>query len=313
MGGIVVEGLNKTYRGGRVHALRNFSVSIKRGEIFGVIGPNGAGKTTFMGCLLGLLRPDSGRITIDDKPVDDLSVLAMTGYVPERLAFDRWMTGRRFLAYHHALANRPSALRKAKVATLLEQVGLDQAAAKRNVKKYSRGMLQRLGLAQALIGEPKYLFLDEPTSGMDPIGVMMVRGILQELRSQGVTVVLNSHQLEQVEQLCDRVAFVSQGEVTSVESLSVGATAKRFIVVTVASGHPIDRVGEPRLKALADQAGASLMGSTGNEIRFEVDGEEGAAKLLAALVQGGLPVTQAVPAVGRLERLFVEPSRGGDS
>src|SRR5262245_53284366 len=146
---IVVEQLVKTFRAGRVRALDGVTLALEPGEAIGIIGPNGAGKTTLFGCLLGFLRPDSGTVTIDGRAADDLVVRARTGYLPERLVMDRWMTGFDFLAYHHALARLPVATRRADCIGALERVGLDQDAGARSIRAYSRGMLQRLGLAQA--------------------------------------------------------------------------------------------------------------------------------------------------------------------
>ncbi|TMQ72983.1 MAG: ABC transporter ATP-binding protein [Candidatus Eisenbacteria bacterium] len=202
---IRVEGLSKSYRRGLalepVRALKDVTLEIRSGEVFGIIGPNGAGKTTLLGCLLGFLRPDAGAVTIDDRRPDDLEVRRVTGYLPERLVLDRWMTGRGFLGYHHALAKLAPAHRGAEVEQALERVGLTAEAGARPIAKYSRGMLQRLGLAQALLGAPRYVFLDEPASGVDPAGIVLFRRLLNEVKGRGVTVVLNSHQLEQVERV----------------------------------------------------------------------------------------------------------------
>src|SRR6266850_2417100 len=236
MAGIVIDAVSKTYRGGQVRALDQVSLAIAPGETFGIIGPHGAGKTTLLGCLLGFLRPDAGRVTVDGHAPDDLEVRAGTGYLPERLVMDRWMTGRDFLRYHHELARLPAARREAEVDQMLDTVQLDRDAADRAVRKYSRGMLQRLGLAQSLLGEPRYVFLDEPASGVDPAGVLLFRRILADLKSRGATVVLNSHQLEQVERVCDRVAFVNKGHVDAVETLTAGAGMAHGLVVRWASG-----------------------------------------------------------------------------
>src|SRR5262249_11735976 len=186
-------------------------------------------KTTLLGCLLGFLRPDSGTVTIDDRPPDDVQVRRVTGYLPERLVLDRWMTGREFLSYHHALARLPDTSRSSEVDEALARVGLPADAGARPIRKYSRGMLQRLGLAQALLGSPRYVFLDEPASGVDPAGVVLFRRLLNEIKGRGVTVVLNSHQLEQVERVCDRVALVSGGKVEAVETLQARAAPARVL------------------------------------------------------------------------------------
>src|SRR5262249_46528386 len=174
LSGIEIQGLTKTYRGGMVRALDDVSLSVRPGEAFGIIGPNGAGKTTLLGCLLGLLRPDTGRISVDGRPADDLAVRCLTGYLPERLVLDRWMAGIDFLAYHHALAGLDPARRRDEAAAALERVGLTPEDGRQAIRRYSRGMLQRLGLAQALLGAPRYLFLDEPISGVGPAGLMLV-------------------------------------------------------------------------------------------------------------------------------------------
>jgi ABC-2 type transport system ATP-binding protein len=307
-GGILVESLTKTYRGGQVRALDAVSLRVMPGEVFGVIGPNGAGKTTLVGCLLGFLRPDSGRIAIDGHAPDDLAVRAATGYLPERLSMDRWMTGLDFLRYHHALAKLPAAAREGETRGWLAAVGLDPTAGARSIRKYSRGMLQRLGLAQALLGHPRYLFLDEPVSGVDPEGVVLFRHLLGHLKGRGVTVVLNSHQLDQVERVCDRVAFVRQGRVESVETLTAGAQLARLLRVRAAAGAPLS--GEA-LAALARGAGAELESLDGAEARFQVPDDAGAARLLHALVTAGVPVVEATAEQGRLERLFL--AKTGDA
>jgi ABC-2 type transport system ATP-binding protein len=307
--GIVVEELTKTYRAGSVRALDRVSIQIRHGETFGIIGPNGAGKTTLLGCLLGFLSPDAGRVTIDGHAPDDLDVRAVTGYLPERLVMDRWMTGADFLRYHHALAKLPAERRDADVDATLRLVDLDEQAGRREVKRYSRGMLQRLGLGQALLGTPRYLFLDEPASGVDPGGVVLIRRILSDLKGRGVTVVLNSHQLDQVERVCDRVAFVRQGHVDAVETLQAGATSAHVLRVRWTEGAP-DATSSERLGAVARDAGAELRGVNAPEARFTVSGDVEAARLVRALVGAGVPIIEVTPEEGRLERLFLDPRAG---
>jgi ABC-type multidrug transport system ATPase subunit len=310
MSGIAVDGVSKTYRGGRVRALDGVSLAIAPGEAFGVIGPNGAGKTTLFGCLLGLLRPDAGRITVDGRAPDDVTVRAVTGYLPERLVLDRWMRGLDFLRYHHALARLSEASREDDVRAAFAQVGLDPAAENQPVRRYSRGMLQRLGLAQALLGSPRYVFLDEPSSGVDPAGVVLFRRLLGELKRQGATIVLNSHQLEQVERVCDRVAFVRQGRVESVETLHAGATHTRILRVRLTRDAAGAMPEGGRLAALAQAAGAQVDRYEPPIARFVVADDAASARLIAALVQGGVAVVEATPDESRLERLFLGPEGG---
>ncbi len=311
MTGIRIEALTKTYRAGQVRALDGVSLAIAPGEVFGIIGPNGAGKTTLLGCLLGFLRPDAGSITVDGHAPDDLAIRRVTGYLPERLTLDRWMSGASFLTYHHALAGLASEGRARDVAAALERVGLDAVAGARSIRRFSRGMLQRLGLAQALLGEPRYVFLDEPASGVDPAGVVLFRRLLNEVKARGATVVLNSHQLDQVERVCDRVAFVSRGRVEAMETLAAGAGAARVLHVRAAGAMPVRET----LAQAAAGAGAELLDVASPLARFAVADDAAAARLVAALVAAGVPVAEATPEEGRLERLFLEgpAARGGSA
>jgi len=306
MDGIRIESLTKTYRAGQVRALDGVSLEIAPGEAFGIIGPNGAGKTTLLGCLLGFLRPDSGRVTIAGREPDDLAIRAVTGYLPERPTLDRWMTGLDFLAYHHALARLPPAGRKPEAQAALARVGLDPEAAHRSIRRYSRGMLQRLGLAQALLGRPRYVFLDEPALGVDPAGVVLFRRLLDEVRADGATVVLNSHQLDQVERVCDHVAFVKQGRIEARETLHAGATLARVLRVRGPAGTIGDGVPRAALELAAQRAGAELREVAAPLARFAVPDDAGAVRLVQALVAAGVPVTEVTPDEGRLERLFLE-------
>ena len=305
---IRVESLAKTYRQGAVRALDGVSLSVERGETLGVIGPNGAGKTTLLGCLLGFLRPDSGRVEIEGHAPDDLAVRAVTGYLPERLVPDRWMTGTGFLRHHHALAGLARGSREADCAAALARVGLEPTAGSQTIGRYSRGMLQRLGFAQALLGSPRLLFLDEPISGVDPAGVLLFRRVLAELSQQGVTVVLNSHQLAEVERVCTRVVFVRKGRIESMETVRAGAAHTRVLRVRIASGTPL---AAARLAELAVASGATYHEWVAPDARFSVADDGGATRLLAALLGAGVPVVEAVPEEGRLERLFAPPAEVG--
>ena len=309
MSGIRIEGLTKTYRSGRVRALEDVSLEIRAGESFGIIGPNGAGKTTLVGCLLGHLRPDTGSIEIDGRSPDSLSVKRETGYLPERLVLDRWMTGLHFLEYHHALAGLDAASRRADAEAGLERVGLAAEAGAQPIRRYSRGMLQRLGLAQALLGSPRYLILDEPVSGVDPAGVIQFRRLLQEVRARGTTLIINSHQLDEVERVCDRVAFVQGGRVQSIETPQAGAEVSRVVVVRWAASTPQGVLSPGRFEAIAREAGARFADAQPPAARFVVADDDGAARLLERLVAAGVRVSEAAPEGGRLERLFTAPEK----
>jgi len=304
---IAVESLVKTYArgpaglGGRVRALDGVSLTIARGETVGIIGPNGAGKTTLLGCLLGFLRPDAGRVRVEDREPDDLAIRAVTGYLPERLNLDRWMSGRDFLRYHHALAGLAATSRAADVDAALEQVGLEPPAWTMRVSRYSRGMLQRLALAQALLGQPRLLFLDEPMSGVDPAGILTFRRLLAERARQGATILINSHQLAEVEKLCDRVVFVKHGHIEATDTVRAGAAHARVLRVRMSTDGAVDAT---RLAACAAAAGATFQGWAPPDARFSVANDAGATQLLAALLAERLPVVEASPEEGRLERLF---------
>jgi ABC-2 type transport system ATP-binding protein len=304
---IVVDNLVKTFRSGSVRALDGVSLTVDPGEAVGIIGPNGAGKTTLFGCLLGFLRPQAGRIVIDGRAPDDLTNRAATGYLPERLVMDRWMNGLEFLEHHHALARLPSARRADECRAALERVGLDREAWGKAIRSYSRGMLQRLGLAQALLGDPRLLFLDEPISGVDPSGVLLFRRLLAEQRARGATLLVNSHQLGEVERVCDRVVFVDRGRVAALQTLAVGAALARALRVRFAAAAAPERAA---LEETARTAGAELLGLAAPDAHFRVADDAGATRLLAALLAAGLPVIEAVAEEGRLERLFTQAGTG---
>jgi len=309
---LLVESVVKTYRaglGGRaVRALDGVSLSVEPGETLGIIGPNGAGKTTLLGCLLGFLTLDAGRIEVEGRAPDDLEVRAATGYLPERLVLDRWMNGLDFLRYHHALARLRDESREDDCEAALDRVGLERAAGLQRIGRYSRGMLQRLGLAQALLGSPRLLFLDEPISGVDPAGVMLFRRILTELSQSGVTILINSHQLAEVERVCTRVVFVQKGRIEAMDTVRAGASQARVLRVRLATG-PLPPAPSA-LAAIAAGAGAGFKEWVAPDARFAVADDATTTRLLAALLAAGVPVVEAAPEEGRLERLFTQGPGG---
>ena len=201
-------GLRKAF--GRHVAVADLSLAVERGEVFGFLGPNGAGKTTSLKMLLGLVRPTAGSATVLGRPLGDLEARRKIGFLPEHFRFHDWLTGRQFLHVHGRLYGMRGRPLDARIDALLERVDLHDAAG-RTLRTYSKGMLQRVGLAQALLNDPAIVFLDEPTSGLDPLGRLLVRNLIRELKAQGTTVFLNSHLLGEVEATCDRVAFVKRG------------------------------------------------------------------------------------------------------
>lgn len=214
---IDVENLRKRYRDGlfgrrRIEALQGVSIAVERGEIFGLLGPNGAGKTTLIKVLLGIVRRSDGRAQLLGLPAGSRQARRNVGYLPENHRIPRHHTGNSALAFFGALSGLSKSEVRAKRPALLESVGLAEWG-RTPVRKYSKGMLQRLGLAQAMLHDPQLLILDEPTDGVDPVGRTEMRAILQRLKAEGKTVFINSHLLQEVELVCDRVAILDHGKV----------------------------------------------------------------------------------------------------
>jgi ABC-2 type transport system ATP-binding protein len=212
---IETRNLTKIYRDfwGRqkVHALKALDLEIRRGEIFGLLGPNGSGKTTTMKLLLGLLFPSSGQALIFGRDASEVTKNERIGYLPEETYLYRFLNGVETLDFYGRLFNLPRAVRRQRIADLIDMVGLNWAK-KRQLKEYSKGMARRIGLAQALINDPELILLDEPTTGLDPIGSREMKDLIIRLRDQGKTVVMCSHLLADVQDICDRVGILYQGE-----------------------------------------------------------------------------------------------------
>jgi ABC-2 type transport system ATP-binding protein len=222
---VQTQDLTKIYRTGfwlnqKVTTLKGCTLTVRQGETFGLLGPNGAGKTTLLKTLLGITRPTSGQAMLLGQPVGDRATRQRVGYLPENPYFYDYLTGWEFLQYAAGLFQIPVSLQRQRISELLDLVGLSQASArKKQLRRYSKGMLQRVGMAQALINDPEVVFLDEPMSGLDPMGRYQIREIILSLRAQGKTVFFNSHVLSDVEQICDRVAILALGEILCVGSI----------------------------------------------------------------------------------------------
>ena len=219
-GGDVIDiacvGVTKTFRDfwmrPRVRAVENVDLEVRRGQVYGLLGPNGSGKSTTIKMLLGLLQPTAGRIAVLGKRPKDVAVKRMIGYLPEESYLYRFLTGRETLDYYGRLFRLDRRARRERIDMLLEMVGLE-AVQDRPVGEYSKGMQRRIGLAQSLINDPQLLILDEPTSGMDPVGARQIKDLIATLARRGKTVLLCSHLLGDVEDLCDRVAIMYGGKV----------------------------------------------------------------------------------------------------
>jgi ABC-2 type transport system ATP-binding protein len=218
--------LRKVYRTGflldrKVESLKECTLQVFEGETFGLLGLNGAGKTTLLKTLLGIVKPTSGKGLLLGKPLGDRSVKQKIGYLPENPYFYDFLTGWELLEYTAGLFEIPRSVQKQRIPALLEMVGLAQSAAKKKqLRQYSKGMVQRVGMAQALINDPSLIFLDEPMSGLDPLGRKQMREIIISLGDMGKTVFFNSHVLSEVEEICNRVGILAQGELICCGTLS---------------------------------------------------------------------------------------------
>jgi len=291
---IETERLRKRF--GEKLAVADLSLSVGRGEVFGFLGPNGAGKTTSIKMLLGLIAPSAGGGRVLDRPLGDRAARARVGFLPEHFRFQDWLTGREMLRFHGRLFGLAGPALDHRAVELLARVDLLDAA-DRPLRDYSKGMMQRVGLAQALLNQPDLVFLDEPTSGLDPLGRRLVRDMIRELRSRGTTVFLNSHLLGEVEATCDRVAFVKQGRIVREQSLA-GISAGLEVELRVAG------LDERGLAALAQQG--ELLAREGETLRLRVGGEEALPAVAATLVAHGARLYRMTPGRKSLETTFLE-------
>jgi len=287
-------GLTKTYSGRR--ALDGLDLEVPRGEVFGFLGPNGAGKTTAVLLLIGAIAPSGGRAEVLGRPAGDRPTRRLLGYLPEQFQFPGWASPRELYEYHADLLGvvRPEGRRRA--VMYADLVGLGQVI-DRPVRTFSKGMLQRLGLGQALLGEPELLLLDEPTSGLDPVGIRAVRDLILYLRERGTTIFLNSHQLSEVELTCDRVAVLHRGRVVAAGRVAELLRATHEVEIR-AQG-----LTEPTLERLRALS-VRLDGADGRWVA-EVAGLEVIPQLAAAVVGSGARLEALLPRRETLEEAFL--------
>jgi ABC-2 type transport system ATP-binding protein len=290
---IEAEGLRKVF--GRKVAVADLSLRVAAGEVFGFLGPNGAGKTTAMKMLLGLVHPTAGRGFILGHPVGSHEARRWVGFLPEHFRFHDWMTGRELLDFHGQLHGLPAAARAGRIAALLAEVDLTDAA-DRPVGAYSKGMQQRLGLAQALIHQPRVVFLDEPTSGLDPIGRILVRDIILRLRREGVTVFFNSHILGDVEAVCDRVVFLKRGRVVHETALREGLAPELHLC--------LDDAPAELVRGLATFG--RVLRTAEREVWLQLEQETAVPDIVRWLVEHGAAVYGVRVQRPSLESLFLE-------
>jgi ABC-2 type transport system ATP-binding protein len=259
------EGLRKTFKVGfwnrSVTALEHLDVEVRRGEVFGFLGPNGAGKTTTLKILMGLIYPTNGTARILDRPIGDVGVKHQIGFLPESPYFYDYLTGEEFLRFYGQLFGLHGTALTARIEYLLQMIGLPHVKALQ-LRKFSKGMLQRIGIAQALINDPHLVVLDEPMSGLDPVGRKEVRDLILRLKDEGKTIFFSSHILHDAELLCDRVSILVKGRIVamgSVKDLVGHASASSIEVVVEGLGEEGLGHIQPMVERLAAQGGRTLL------------------------------------------------------
>jgi ABC-2 type transport system ATP-binding protein len=297
------EELAKTFRLGflrrPVHAVRGISLEVKRGEIFGFLGPNGAGKTTTLKMLMGLVSPSRGRAELLGLPVPSRSAQRRVGYLPETPYFYEYLTPEELLDFAGALHDLPRAERRRRADRLIQRVGLEHARG-RALRKFSKGMLQRIGIAQALIADPELVVLDEPMTGLDPLGRKEMRDLMLELRAEGKTVFFSTHILPDVEMTCDRAAILVAGSLRSVGPLQALVSA-RLLSTEVVLGAGPSGAAPP-----APPPGARLLpGGGGDETALELPAGADVDGFLGAALAAGARVLSVTPRRESLEDVFV--------
>jgi ABC-2 type transport system ATP-binding protein len=305
---IEIENLTKDYETGfwkkkKVRALDGLTLSVEGGQIFGFLGANGAGKTTTIKLLMRLIYPNSGSAKILGCDINDISMHSRIGYLPENPYFYDYLTAREFMDYCAQLFGLAGEERKKRTEELLTRVGLEEKSWNRQLRKFSKGMLQRVGLAQALVNNPEVVFLDEPMSGLDPVGRRQVRDLIASLRVEGKTVFMSSHILSDIEALCDNVAILQKGKLAHtgrLEELRQKSGEKSGIEIIV-----VETDFEAMKEALKNLSGASLTQTT-NGARIEVADEKDVDVVLAALRQIGGCLISVQPLKQSLEELFVK-------
>ncbi len=302
---LVTRGLTKSYRVGHIRqslrpALVDLDLEVRRGEVLGYVGPNGSGKTTTLKLLTGLLRPDAGEVRVFGMPLESRAWRHRVGYLPEHPYLYDYLTPAEYLDYAGRLFGLSAAARREKTRELLALVGLERSA-DLPMRRFSKGMLQRVGLAQALVNDPELLLLDEPMSGLDPLGRRLVRNLILELRRAGKTVLFSTHILSDAETLCDRVAVLRAGRLVRVgalgEMLHADAAQMEVLVAVPAAGLR-EIGGEIRREGLGDRA------------RLEIE-EKDLARVIAAIDSAGGRVLSVQPLRESLEEYFFR-EMGGD-
>lgn len=305
---IEIENLTKDYEVGffkkkKVRALENLSLQITGGQIFGFLGGNGAGKTTTIKILMSLIFPTSGNARILGSDISDMKMHAKIGYCPENPYFYDYLTARELMNYFGELFGLDSAKRRSKTEELLTKVGLDEKDWNKQLRKFSKGMLQRVGLAQSLINEPEIVFLDEPMSGLDPIGRREVRELIAEQREKGTTVFMSSHILSDIEALCDNVAILRKGKLAAtgnlIELLNKSGENQTFEI-------NINGVAAESLNDEIKKIPGAILTAKPNGANVQVLSEEDVEKILPIIRKANGKLVSVQPVKQSLEEFFVE-------
>jgi ABC-2 type transport system ATP-binding protein len=307
MEAIQTQDLTKHYRSGlfkrkNIPALEKVSLSVEQGEIFGLLGPNGAGKTTFVKLILSIVHPTSGTATVLGYPLGKRILKEYCGYLPENHRYPGFLTAENTLVFFGRLNGLPETNLKEKARALLETVGLKDWA-KVKTKKFSKGMLQRLGLAQSLINDPKILFLDEPTDGVDPIGRKEIRDLLLSLKARGTTIFLNSHLLSELEMVCDRVAILNKGKVVRLGTIAELTTQKLAYVLQLSS---------PVTKEIREQLQQTILPIEYNDTSLVVSLHDKSElnRIIDILRAGGIGIESMNQQKTSLEDYFIQIMKG---
>ena len=285
----------KDWRGkNKTLAVNNLNLKVKKGEIFGFLGPNGAGKTTTIKMLLGLIFPTSGEFTVLGEKLS-VKVKKRIGYLPEEPSFPSYFNAKEALSYYADLYGMDKSKKHQKISELLKLVSLDNTG-KKKVSQFSKGMKQRLGLAQGLLNDPELVILDEPTSGLDPKGRKDIRDLLLELKSRGTTVFLNSHILSEVERTCDRVGILKDGELVSIGTIDE-LTSENIVEIHAEIDQKIITAIKRKVNSVEFQ---------GNKLIVEIDNMEIIPDLAEIIVKGGGRLKALIPQKQSLEDIFLE-------
>jgi ABC-2 type transport system ATP-binding protein len=300
---IEIENLTKDYEVGfwkkkKIRALDGLTLNVERGQIFGFLGGNGAGKTTTIKILTSLIFPTEGSAKILGSPISDVKMHAGIGYCPENPYFYDYLSARELMMYFGELFGMDKSESKRKTEELLTKVGLDEKDWTKQLRKFSKGMLQRVGLAQSLINSPEIVFMDEPMSGLDPIGRREIRELIAELRENGTTIFMSTHILSDIEALCDRVAIMRNGKLAATGKLDelLASESQQFEINVKGISPDIISANFPNLKFNLKPNGANIY----------VDDENEVEKILATVREAGGKLVSVQPVKQSLEELFVK-------